>query len=382
MRDKTRDRILERFSGELKDLIKALLERLMLEERAIYLEEHPTKANGYYTRDLLTLFGPIEELRVPRVREGDFHPKLIPYRKRTSIELSEAILLLYASGVSTRGISRFLEAVYGAFYSPQSISRLAEVAAEEVEGWRSRPLCTEYYAVYLDCTFLSVRRGKTAKEPVYVALGLKPDGSREILGFWMFGAEGESSHNWETILKELWERGVRRVRLFISDDLPGIEEAIRRIFPQATWQLCVVHAVRDALSKVRKSEREEIAEDLKAIYRADTKEEARNALEAFKAKWASKYPKIVARWVTKSYSLLAFLEHPKPIRRYLYTTNQLERLIKEVKRRVKTVEIFCNPGALEKLLYLVLSQMERKLARRLVGFAELQMGSDHASETH
>ncbi len=109
--------------------------------------------------------------------------------------------------MSTRGSSRFLEAVYGAFHSPQSISRLAEVATEEVEKWRSRPLCTEYYAVYLDCTFLSVRRGKAAVEPVYVALGMKPGGSREVLGFWVFGAEGESSHNRETILKELWERG-------------------------------------------------------------------------------------------------------------------------------------------------------------------------------
>lgn len=109
---------------------------------------------------------------------------------------------------------------------------------------------------------------------------------------------------------------------------------------------------------------------------------ALEALEAFKAKWASKYPKIVAKWVAKSYALLAFLKHPKPIRRYLYTTNQLERLMKEVKRRMRGVEIFCNPGALEKLLYLVLIQMEETLAKRLAGFAGLQMGSAHASETH
>ncbi len=130
-----------------------------------------------------------------------------------------------------------------------------------------------------------------------MALGLKPDGSREVLGFWLFGAEGESSHNWETILKELWERGIRRVKLFVSDDLPGIEEAVRRIFPQATWRLCVVHAVRDILSKVREDDWDE------------------------------------------------------PIWRYLYTTNQLERLMREVKRQVKTVGIFCDPEALEKLLY-------------------------------
>ena len=118
MRDKTRDQILERFTEQIKDLIKNLLEKLMLEERELYLEAHPTKGNGYYTRDLLTLFGPLEDLKVPRVREGDFHPKLLPYRRRTSIELSEAILALYASEASTRDISRFLESVYGAFYSP------------------------------------------------------------------------------------------------------------------------------------------------------------------------------------------------------------------------------------------------------------------------
>ena len=171
MRDKTRDQILERFTEQIKDLIKNLLEKLMLEERELYLEEHPTKGNGYYTRDLLTLVGPLEDLRVPRVREGDFHPKLLPYRRRTSIELSEAILALYASGASTRDISRFLEAVYGAFYSPQSISRLTQVVEEEVREWRNRPLAREYYAVYLDSTFLSVRRGKAAKEPVYLAWG-------------------------------------------------------------------------------------------------------------------------------------------------------------------------------------------------------------------
>jgi len=179
MRDKTHDQILEGFFTKLKDLIKALLERLMLEERELYLEEHPTKGNGYYTRDLLTTFGPL----VPRVREGDFHPKLLPYRRRTSIELSEAILALYASGVSTRDISRFLESVYGAFYSPQSISRLTQVVEDEVKEWRNRPLAREYYAIYLDGTFLSVRRGKAAKDPVYLALGIRPDGRREILGF-------------------------------------------------------------------------------------------------------------------------------------------------------------------------------------------------------
>lgn len=382
MRDKTRDQILERFLDQLKVLIKGLLEKLMLEERELYLKEHPTKANGYYTRDLLTLFGPLEDLKVPRVRQGDFHPKILPYRRRTSIELSEAILILYASGASTRDISRFLESVYGAFYSPQSISRLTQVVEEEVQAWRSRALAEEYYAIYLDCTFLSVRRGKAAKEPVYVALGIRPDGSRELLGFWLFGAEGESARNWRQVIKELWERGVRAVRVFISDDLPGIEEAVREIFPSAKWQLCVLHTVRDSLSKVRKSDREVLAQDLKAIYGADTVEQAYEALKALEERWARKYPELVAKWLERSYALLEFLAHPKAIRPYLYTTNQLERLMKELKRRTKVVEVFCGPEALEKLVYLVLVQENERLSRRrLKGFAEIQSGSCHAART-
>ncbi|MEM1831761.1 MAG: transposase [Desulfurococcaceae archaeon] len=129
----------------------------------------------------------MEDLKVPCVREGEFHPKILPYRRRTSLELSEALLALYAAGVSTRAISRFLEGIYGAFYSPQSISRLTQVVEEEVQAWRERPLSEEYYAVFLDGTLLSIRRGKTAKEPVYIALGIKPDGRREILGFCVFG---------------------------------------------------------------------------------------------------------------------------------------------------------------------------------------------------
>jgi len=237
--------------------------------------------------------------------------------------------------------------------------------------------------VFLDGTLLSIRRGKTAKEPVYLAFGIKPDGRREILGFWLFGAEGESSRNWEEVLKDLKRRGVQRVRIFITDDLPGLEEAIKKIFPEADWQLCVLHAVRDALNKVRKNDREALAEDLKKIYRAESREEAEEAWQSLRERWGTVYPKIVERWETKAYALLAFLRHPKPIRRYLYTTNQLERLAKEVKRRTKVVEVFCSEEAAEKLLYLVVSALDEIWgARRLRGFAEIQMGSYHAGQTH
>jgi len=383
MHDLNRAEIVEAFGKQVKELVKGLIERMMQEERDLYLKEHQTKGNGHYTRDLLTLVGSLKDLKVPRVREGDFHPRILPYRRRTSVELSEAILGLYAAGVSTRAISRFLDTVYGAFYSPQSISRIAEVVEEEVETWRNRPLDEEYYAIYFDCTFLSIRRGKVAREPVYIALGIKPDGRREILGFWLFGAEGESSHNWQDVARELWSRGVRRVKVFITDDLAGIEEAIRETYPQAAWQLCVLHTVRDTLNKVRKVDREQMAQDLKAIYKAETEEEALQALQALESRWGKTYPNPVKTWREKSVNLLQFLSHPKSIRAYLYTANQLERLMKEVKRRTKVVEVSGDSVAVEKLSYLVLTSVNERLsARRLKEFAEIEVGSYYVTQTH
>jgi len=268
-------------------------------------------------------------------------------------------------------------------YSPQGTSWLIQVPEEEVKAWRERPLSEEYSAGFLDGTFLSIRRGKTAKEAVYMALGIKPDGQREILGFWLFGAEGESAGDWEEVLKDLKRRGVQKVRISISDDLPGLEEAIKKIFPEADRQLCVLYAVRAALNKVRKKDREALAEDPKEIYRAETQEEAEEALRNLRERWGTVYPKIVERWETKAYALLVFLHHPKPIRRYLSTTNLLERLAKEVKRRTKVVEVFCDEGAVENLLYLVLSQLDEAWGvRRLRGFAEIQTVSYHADQTH
>jgi transposase-like protein len=286
MRDKTREEIVRELEERIKVMVKGLLESLMQEEREIYLEDHPTKGNGYDTRDLLTLFGPLEDLAVPRVREGDFHPKILPYRRRTSLELSEAILALYASGVSTRAISRFLDSVYGAFYSPQSISRLTQVVEDEVKAWRERPLDAEYYAIYLDGTFLSVRRGRTAKEPVYIALGIKPDGRREVLGFWLFGAEGESAQNWEEVLRDLRRRGVKRVRVFVTDDLPGMEEAVKRIFPETDWQMCVLHAVREAL-----------AQSLRAVYRAEDWNDGGSSIQR---SWPDGKPRPMLCWPSLS----------------------------------------------------------------------------------
>ncbi len=141
---------------------------------------------------------------------------------------------------------------------------------------------------------------------MYIALVIKPDGRREVLGFWLFGAEGENAQNWEEVLRDLRRRGVKRVRVFVTNDLPGMEEAVKRIFPEADWQMCVLHAVREAL-----------AQSLGAVYRAEDWKEAEEELHKLHERWGKQYPKIVARWEAKADALLAFLKHPREIRPYL-----------------------------------------------------------------
>ena len=158
-----------------------------------------------------------------------------------------------------------------------------------------------------------------------MALGIKPDGRREILGFWLFGAEGESAKNWEEVLKELNRRGVKRVELFTTDDLPGIENTVKRIYPASNWQICVLHTVRNSLNQVRVRDRVLFAEDLKRIYRAETEEGAKEGILRLKERWGKIYPKVVKKWEEKSYAILTFLKYPREIRQFIYTTNQALR---------------------------------------------------------
>jgi hypothetical protein len=220
--------------AELKELVRSLLEALMREERAMYLETHPTSANGYYTRDLLTLVGPVEDLKVPRVREGDFHPRILPYRKRASLELSEIILALYAVGVSTRKISHFLEGIYGAFYSPQSISRLIQVTEEEVKAWRERPLSEEYYTVFLDGTFLSIRRGKTQRNPCTWLSGSSPMDEGRSSGFGSLVQKGKAPGIAKRFSRTSSGAGSKGYGSSSVMTFPGWRRRSRKSFPKRT----------------------------------------------------------------------------------------------------------------------------------------------------
>lgn len=363
---------------EVKQREKAIMQRLMAEERELWLDEHlEDKGNGFYERSLLTSSGLIDDLRVPRTRCGEFYPAILPGKRRASVDLGDLILIMFECGINTRRIQQVIEAIYGAFYSHASIAKPARVAESEIEAWRMRPLKESYFSVIIDAVFLSLRRGSYAKEPVYIAQGTDHEGRREILGFWVMGGEGESAHAWREIFGELRERGVERIDIVVSDDLSGIEEATRSVFPGADHQLCCVHAVRNARTKVRRSDCSEVLSGLKAIYRADDQEEAERALSTFEERWKKRYPSLVRYWRENFPYLTAFLKYPEQVRPYIYTTNQLERINKEIKRRTKTIEVFSSEESLISVLYLILkNENERLQQRRLRGFSSLVSGEE------
>lgn len=365
--------IVAQVRDEVKQREKAIMQRLMAEERELYLDEHTDdKGNGFYERALLTQSGLLEDLRVPRTRSGGFYPAVLPGKRRASVDLGDLILIMFQCGVNTRKIQQVVESIYGTYYSHASIAKLTRVAAEEIEAWRMRPLKNAYFSVIIDAVFLSLRRGSYEKEPVYLAQGTDFEGRREILGFWVMGGSGESSLAWEEIFSEMKERGVERIDIVVSDDLSGIEKASAKVFPSSDHQLCVVHAMRGARTKVRRSDIEEVFAGLKPIYRADSQKDAQAAFATFSERWKKRYPGLVKYWRENLHHLTVFLKYPEPVRPYIYTTNQLERINKEIKRRTKSIEVFSSEESLLSVLYLVITYENEKLQKkRLKGFVGL-----------
>ena len=243
--------------------------------------------------------------------------------------------LTYAAGVSQRKAAEVMSFLLGHRYFHETISAMTEEVLQAVEAFRRRPLPEEMAFVYLDGLYLKLlREGEgVVREVVYVALGVTPSGERRVLGYWLLPAE--SALGWEGVLGELWQRGLRRVLLFITDGLPGLPEAIQRVYPQAEWQRCVVHGVRWSLGQVRARDRTLLAEDLRRVYGAESRGKALRALEALREAWGSRYPGVVALWAGDSGAFLRFYGYPKVLWPYLRSTNLMERFIREIRRGTK-----------------------------------------------
>lgn len=355
----------------MKDMLKEKIEFLLKEEIQSALNNEPlgtdNARNGYYPRTLDTMYGRVEDLSVPRDRKGEFQTAMFEPYQRRMVAVDELVVQLYQNGVSVRQVGQIMKNLLGDQYSPGTISNITSAVMEDVKKWQERPLHPQYCAIYLDALFVKVRRDVVGKEAIYIAMGITPQGSREILGFYIGGRE--SSTGWRNILLDLYKRGVREVLIGIFDGLPGLEDAFRECFPKADVQRCVVHKVRHILNKARKKDYPELSEDLKTIYRASTYNEAEEALKEVKRKWSKTYQKELDSWEEDFPVLMAFLSYSPYVRKYFYTTNIIERLNKEVRKRLKTMNSLPNMEAAEKIVYLTAIQYNEKwTTRKLSGF--------------
>ena len=285
--------------------------------------------NGYYTRDLNTKYGKLH-ISVPRDRNGAFEQKLIPDYARRTDDLETTIITLYRKGITTREISDLIEKLYGHHYSPATISNISRAVENQVKEFHNRPLSAKYVVIFMDATYLNVRRDSVAKEPLHVLLGITPDGTKEVLDYALYPTE--SAANYEEMMQGIKSRGVEQVLLFASDGLEGMRDAVKRQFPDAEHQQCWVHLSRTVCRYIRNKDRKEVLGDLKSVYRAESEEKAEKALQEFLDRHSGKYSRLSGIFERAKESLFKFYRFPEAIRKSIYTTNIIERSNKCLKR--------------------------------------------------
>lgn len=380
----------ENLDDELAKLLQRMMEVMMEKERTGFLgyekgipivragKQRENHRNGHYERDFLSSLGLLKGLDVPRDRLGEFYPRLLEAMELRSGKMEDLIVALYSKGMSTRDISSVVGIIYGDKISPQTVTNLTQAIEEEREAWEKRPLKKRYTAIFIDSIFVKIRRDTVSTDAVYMIAGVDGRGEKEILG--MYIGTTESAVIWEEHLQDLKDRGVEEVLMFISDGLTGLKEAINRKFPKALTQHCVVHQVRGTLGKVRNKHKQEMADDLKTIYqigKVDSATEARENLRAVRDKWQKSYPRLFESWEDNLEDLMAHLAFPQFLRKYLYTTNWLERINKELKKMTKTKNSFPTEQSAKNLLYFKIRELNMTYEeKRMPGFDKFKPDLD------
>ena len=333
--------------GLVQDLTKRLVERALEGEMTDHLgyEKHAPEGrdggnsrNGR-TRKRIRTGTDEHEIEVPRDRDGDFEPKLVPKGRRRLPGFDDKVIALYARGMTTREIQDGLQEIYGVEVSPSLISAVTDSVLEDVKAWQARPLDAVYPIVYLDAIHVKMRSsGHVQNTAVYLALAITLEGKKELLGLWV--GENEGAKFWLSVLTELKNRGVRDILIAAVDGLKGFPEAIESVYPKTQIQLCLVHMVRNSLRFVSWKERKQVAADLRTIYTAPTVEGAEQALDAFGAKWDDRFPSITKSWRANWANLTPFFDYPPELRKVIYTTNAIESINAQLRKVVRKKERF------------------------------------------
>jgi len=354
--------------GLMKKLTKALVEEALAGEMTHHLGygkgEAPAEGvenprNGRSRKRLKMEDGELE-VAVPRDRAGEFEPQLIKKHQRRFEGFDERVIAMYAGGMTVREIRRFLEEQYGVEVSPDLISAVTDSVQSEVEEWRTRPLERSYALVIFDALYVKIRdEGVVKSKAVYLALGTRMDGRKEVLGLWIGASEGAKF--WLRVMNELRGRGLEDVLIAVVDGLKGFPETIRAAYPQTSVQTCIVHLVRFSLSFCNYQDRRLVAGELKNVYRAVNAEEAQQRLESFReSPLGKKYPMIAQSWQKHWEEVIPFFSYPSGVRKMIYTTNAIESLHMQVRKVIKNRGHFPSYEAATKLIYLALEAITKR----------------------
>jgi putative transposase len=303
---------------------------------------------GYYGRTLVTRVGKIE-LRVPQDRQGRFRTEVFERYQRSEKALVMAMMEMYLQGVSTRKVKAVTEELCGHEFSSSTVSRVVAKLDEELEKFSRRRLEEDYPYLILDARYEKVREdGAVRSQAVLIAIGIDWEGRRNVLAVEL--ANRESASSWKELLLSLRDRGLRGVQLAISDDHAGLRRAIREVLPEAIWQRCYVHFLRNALDYLPRKANDDCLMELRWLYDRRNVEEARRDLAAWLTKWGKRYPKLCL-WVEENIEeTLSFYRLPRQHHKNLKSTNMLERIMEEIKRRTLIVRIFPSAASCLRLV--------------------------------
>ena len=314
--------------------------------------------NGYSTKTIKTQQGEFD-IQVPRDRKSEFEPQIVPKRSRMSQGIENIIISLYAKGMSNADIEEQLNELYGFTVSTSTISIVTDMITNDIIAWQNRPLESVYLVVWMDAIVFKVRENsKVVKKAIYLAVGLKNDGLKEVLGMWL--GKNESASFWMSVLTDLKVRGVEDILITVTDNLNGFTDTINNVFPQSDTQICVVHQIRNATKYVVWKEKKEFTKDMKSIYTAPNRDAAKQALDDFKIKWNNKYSYAVDSWYRNWDELTVFLDFPVEIRKIIYTTNLIENLNGKIRKYTKNKLSFPTDNAVKKSVYLSLNEITKK----------------------
>lgn len=358
----------EEFHSFFNDLFKQGVQEMLKAELEAYLgyEKYSklgygsgNSRNGFYPKKVKTDSLGDMVLNIPRDRNSEFEPQLIPKGQRMSDKLEEAVTGMYSRGMSCSDIRNHVKEIYGVNVSETTVSNITNRLVEHIRQWQDRPLEPVYLILWMDGIQVRVRHnGKYTNKCIYVVIGLKKDGYKELLGLWI--AESESASFWMSVLTDLKARGVQDILVACTDNLAGFTQAIRGVFPQAITQICIVHQVRNSCKYVLWKDRKEFCSDLRNIYTATNREMGEMALEQMDQKWGEKYRHAIQPWHNYWENLSQFFQFPLEIRGIMYTNNTIENMNRGIRKYIKTKVQFPDDEAALKAVYMAMMNIEKK----------------------